>query len=316
MSAASPIATIAPVSTLLTSVDVTMAVSILINLIYFVLPVIINYKVAFYLILSVTIACATVTYEHQKESEFRHLLIGNMILGASFIWHTLPIADVPSEAKIYLTAIQLGLLGTYFTTAFRMEILFLLSAFWLVPYDNFAEIDQPDLHVLVLLYSLFWGIHELFVVKYFGVRQPLQDSVVISLVMFRVIGPGLVIYFAAVNVFKGYLAWKTVMREREPNKREEPQDIEAKIVEAEPPPEVYETPIESPKPAPKPEIVKPPPKKSAVDALFESMETIPHRRNVGHAPPVHVESFEEFFPPGPPPEPVQKVSAYREQFFG
>ena len=83
-------------------------------------------------------------------------------------------------------------------------------AMWLIPGMNLANVPRMEFHMIVFVYCVFWAIHEGFVVKYFKLLMPLQDTVIISVVMFRLTGPALIIYFAVMNTFKGYLAYRVL----------------------------------------------------------------------------------------------------------
>ena len=173
--------------------------------------------------MSLCISIAVVSYENQAEAPLRRIYLGNVLLGVSFIWHTLPLTSIPENAKTVLIIVQVGLLITYFMTEYKTETLFIVAAMWLIPYDNYLLIDRLDLHILILFYALFWGIHEMFMVKYFGVKLPLEDTIIISLVMFRIIGPGLVIYFALANFYKAYMAYIEIQKA---NPKAPPPDVE------------------------------------------------------------------------------------------
>lgn len=202
------------------AMDPVMVSSLVMNLVMFFMPMIINYSVIFYLVISVVVVAAGLAWEYQPGSEFRHLYLGNMLLGGSFIWHSLPMGDVPSAARIALTVLQLCCVGLYFTTPYRTEFLFAVLAMWFIPYDNYLQTARIELHLLVLMYSLFWFIHEAFVVKYFKVRMPLQDTLIISLVMFRIIGPWMIIYFAVMNMYKGYLTYQFITEQQQQHQQQ------------------------------------------------------------------------------------------------
>lgn len=195
-------------------IDPVVSSSALLNVVMFFMPMIINYTVPFYVVTSLVVAAAAVAYEYQPQSDVRNLYIGNMLLGATFIWHSLPMGDVVLAVKITLTVLQFLGLGLYFLSPWKSECMFAILAMWFIPYDNYLYLGRIELHLLVVFYSLFWFLHEAFVIRYFKVIMPLQDTVVISLVMFRIVGPWLIIYFAVMNMFKGYLTFRFIRQQQ------------------------------------------------------------------------------------------------------
>jgi hypothetical protein len=226
-----PIKLPAAITKFIESEDVAIFYSVLLNMLYLFVPLFNNKLVLYYIVLSVLLASSFTAY-NAFDAKFSKLYHGNLILGFSFLWHSLLTTFVPESMKIVIIVCMITVTIVGFTTGYRDEALFVQAAFWLVPFDTYILIAPVDLQLMIILYTVFWVSQEIAIPRLWKVEGDYILTIVATLPMFRMFDVPAVIYTVAAHSFKSYLLYKKYEASIAP-----PEDMEKNLNVFKPGPE-------------------------------------------------------------------------------